>query len=287
MNDIYTMSNIELTQKRTIRFPFPLMRVGEVSTPDYDDLTIRDHEHLEFCIRLSSGEAEAIDELDGKIYKYGFPHLFIKKPGVLHHYTIKSQRRAFFFIYSSEVISLFETCGMDLTSPGIEFNLTPKLQDLLDELTSMLPDSQKYGMAEKFDLIAFQILENIYLQSPVSSGENRENDNSIREIASYLQMNFTKKIDFNELCHKFGISRRSFFRHWAKHYDRTPLQYVMDLKISEAERLLSSNYFQVQEISSRLGFDNSAYFIRAFRRYHDGMTPGEFRKILKQKMTSQ
>jgi len=279
MSEAYKMNNIDLGQKRDILFPFPLVRVGEVNTPERASYNIRDHGHLEFCLRLTSEEPEAVDELDGRIYRYGFPHLFIKKPGVFHRYTVNSSRYAVYLIYSSEMTSRFEACGMVLDPPGIEFKLTTELEKQLAGFLDLFPVSQEHGMAEKFDLCAFQLLESIYLQRSAPSGANSESDRRIREMASYLQLHFTAGINMDVLCQKFNVSRRSFFRHWARHYDISPLQYIMDLRIREAARLLSTQNLQVQEIADRLGFDNCAYFIQAFRRHHDGMTPGEFRRL--------
>ena len=43
-------------------------------------------------------------------------------------------------------------------------------------------------------------------------------------------------------------------------------QYILDLKIIEAKRLLLFSKFNINEISSQLGFDDSSYFSRIFKK---------------------
>lgn len=269
---------LHLSQKRDIKFPFPLSSAGEFTTPSNVNYSMN-YNTLEFCLRLRSDDLEARDELDGETYHYRFPHLFIKRPGVPHRYRVKSSRYAIFFIYPPDLLPEFEKIGMSSSPPGIEFDLTPELENLIDRFIALIPRSHTRGAAEKFDLIAFQAIENIYMRKFVATDQEGDTaENKIREIASYLQLHFADRVDINDILETFDMSRRRFFREWAKRYELSPLQYINDLKIKEAKRLLSLQNIQVKEISERLGFDNYSYFIQMFRRYTDGVPPGEYRK---------
>ncbi len=271
---------VDLSHKRDIEFPFMLNTAGIIQTSDLEHYDMNYHT-LEFCLRLSSEEEEAVDELGGKIYRNQFPHLFIKRAGVRHRYTINSSRHAIFLIYPPELESAFSAIGISVESPGFEFKLTSELEKLLDIFLALIPQSQNRGIAEKFDMISFQIIENIFMQKFLPKASESSTDDIIREIASYLQVHFADTIDLNSICRKFGISRRSFFRNWSRLYDHTPLQYILDLKLREAERLLLTRDIRIKEVAAMLGFDNHSYFIQAFRRTHGGITPGEFRRKCK------
>ncbi|MGE9292414.1 MAG: hypothetical protein ACQKBW_02280, partial [Puniceicoccales bacterium] len=91
---------ISLNQQRDIRLPFQLSVVGTVKTPSLETYKIYGRSELEFCLRLRSAEEEAVDLIDGKTYRYRFPHLIIKRPDVSHEYTVHSAREAIFLIYS-------------------------------------------------------------------------------------------------------------------------------------------------------------------------------------------
>lgn len=57
----------------------------------------------------------------------------------------------------------------------------------------------------------------------------------------------------------------------------TPIEYIRITKIQEARDLLLTKDYSVAEVSQSLGFCNTSYFIREFRRIYD-MTPSQYRK---------
>lgn len=59
-----------------------------------------------------------------------------------------------------------------------------------------------------------------------------------------------------------------------------PIEHIRMLKMQEAKELLLNQNYSVAEISQSLGFCNTSYFIREFKRTYD-VTPARFRKITK------
>lgn len=57
----------------------------------------------------------------------------------------------------------------------------------------------------------------------------------------------------------------------------TPIEYIRFVKMQEAKELLLSKHYSVAEISQSLGFCNTSYFIREFKRVYE-TTPSQFRK---------
>ena len=280
MGTMHRETFIDLRQERAIRLPFQLAQTGAVISADFMRYEIRDHRHLEFCLRLSSPEPYAIDELDGKRFRHAFPHLFIKRPGVFHRYEIHGERRALFMIYPSESAALFDAAGMRIDSPGIEFTITPRLEALFEQYRALFPISQQYGAAEQFDLLALQILETVFLQHQTVLPPHDETERKLREICSRFQLHFSEPGILDDAVARFGLSRRSFFRHWHETFSTTPAQAVLDLKIQEARRLLAARSLQIQEIADRLGFQCASYFIQVFKR-HCGMTPNAYRHAMR------
>ena len=266
---------VYLPQGRKISLPFRLDAVGTVQTPPLLDYDFNDHGNLEFCLRLSSTEPEAYDELDGIHYSSGFPHLFIKSPHCRHRYKVLGKRNAIFFIYPSGSVPLFESVGMHLTPAALEFQITPELSRLLREFRNLCRHSQEHNVADRFDLHCLRILQVIYLQQPHSP--QRRYEKEIREIASYFQVNLDTHLRGEEVGEMFGLSRRNFFRYWKLYYPKPPAEYLTDLRMREAIRLLTTRPLQIQEIAAVLGYADCAYFIRTFRS-RTGLTPGEYRR---------
>ena len=56
----------------------------------------------------------------------------------------------------------------------------------------------------------------------------------------------------------------------------TPMQYILQLRISVAKNYLESSNKNITEIADAVGYDNPLYFSRLFTKY-TGMSPKEYR----------
>ena len=59
----------------------------------------------------------------------------------------------------------------------------------------------------------------------------------------------------------------------------SPMQYIISLRIANAQRLLGTMDYNVTEIASIVGYDNPLYFSRLFKK-QTGLSPSEYRKHL-------
>ena len=60
----------------------------------------------------------------------------------------------------------------------------------------------------------------------------------------------------------------SYFRKLFKAYSgMSPIDYQIQMKISHAKRLLQTNTMSISEISDTLGFFDTAYFCKLFKKY--------------------
>ena len=80
-----------------------------------------------------------------------------------------------------------------------------------------------------------------------------------------------------------GISKElgrscSYISHvFKKNTGRSIRAYCNELKLFEAQKLLTSTDLSVTEIAFEAGFEDTAYFIRLFRELY-GITPNKYRK---------
>jgi YesN/AraC family two-component response regulator len=62
--------------------------------------------------------------------------------------------------------------------------------------------------------------------------------------------------------------------------NQTFVDYVLQLRMNEAERLLTHTSLRISEIAQRLGYADISYFSNTFKRFK-GRSPSEFRKNVK------
>ena len=78
------------------------------------------------------------------------------------------------------------------------------------------------------------------------------------------------------LCH---VSRATFARHFRELYHLAPLEWVTQIRMVLAARLLREKTYGISKIAEECGYQSQAAFSRAFK-LHQGQTPAQFRKLL-------
>lgn len=79
-----------------------------------------------------------------------------------------------------------------------------------------------------------------------------------------------------------NMSKSAFSRFFKLHSGRCLSDYVIDVRMGNAARLLLDTDDTVANISFKVGFNNLSNFNRTFRRLK-GCTPTEFRQIYRKK----
>ena len=152
------------TLPRRISFPFPLAIFSCSEGLAAGHVVRRLESELEFCFRFSSTEKEAEDCIDDHAYRTGFPFLLIRKPDILHKHRINGVREALSLYYNGDLMEKFESIGFDLTLPGRSFVRTEEIDALVSRMRGLTGIIELPGIVEKMDLLAFQLLETVFLQ---------------------------------------------------------------------------------------------------------------------------
>ena len=105
----------------------------------------------------------------------------------------------------------------------------------------------------------------------------------IQEIDSAIRFfheNYHTPISIEEYASSHHMSVSWFIRSFKEYTGSTPTQYILSLRISNAQTLLGSTNYNITEIAEIVGYDNPLYFSRLFRK-QSGMSPSEFRNRLR------
>lgn len=111
------------------------------------------------------------------------------------------------------------------------------------------------------------------------SGWGAEIPSFIDKVRDYCLMHVDRELTVDELATVAGYSRYHFIRQFHKYYGMSPMEFVADLKMRLAVRLLQTEKLTVKEVADRCGFSSASYFCKVFLKHH-GKTPAQFRDFL-------
>ena len=110
--------------------------------------------------------------------------------------------------------------------------------------------------------------------------EKKYSDSSMREIhraMHFFQEYYAQEINIAEYAASRGFSASWFLQCFRQITGSSPLQYILKLRLSNAQSLLENTDYPIGEIADAVGYDNALYFSRLFRK-HIGMSPREYRR---------
>lgn len=106
---------------------------------------------------------------------------------------------------------------------------------------------------------------------------NDKHRERIRCMVTYIKKYYGEDIRLKDIASAASIGERECLRCFHSFMGKPPKQFVREIRLGNAEKLLGTTTFSIKEIGERCGFRDSGYFSRVF---HDeyGISPREYRK---------
>lgn len=99
---------------------------------------------------------------------------------------------------------------------------------------------------------------------------------TLRKVEEYIHANISHPISLRDLSDVAGLSTRHMLRAFRESKGLPPHRYILELRLREARRILSSTDDSITDIALACGFRQSQYFSTIFRRVY-GISPSLFR----------
>ena len=106
------------------------------------------------------------------------------------------------------------------------------------------------------------------------------NEGKINLAKQFIRRNYQKKLTLADLAQKTCLSPKYFSRFFRKHAGMGYNEYKIKLKMEEAKSLLNKTSCNINQVSDKLGYENTESFIRQFKKL-TGRTPVEYRVKIK------
>ena len=108
----------------------------------------------------------------------------------------------------------------------------------------------------------------------VTSRESRR----VNKVKEYIAQHYTEEIKLDDLAGLVAMSPSAFSRFFKQYTGRGPVDYIIDVRMGVAARMLVDTTTSVSEICYACGFNNLSNFNRTFKARR-GYTPRDFRAL--------
>ncbi|QZE13176.1 AraC family transcriptional regulator [Halosquirtibacter laminarini] len=219
-------------------------------------------------------EGYGINVIDFKEYQIRPNRLFLVKPNQVHNWSYSEDTKGHIIVCEQHMIdhaflSLFCQSYIDIFPSEERF--------LLNTFTTLLSDdSLEDDMREKLINIGINYLfAHIHRNHKPPKLLEKESQ-IILQFSELIYQNISENIPIKTLVEKLKITNDQLSLICQNRLGKSTKSHILELKITEAKRLLYFSQRSIKEISYQLGFEDNSYFARIFKQ-KVGVSPKQFR----------
>ena len=181
--------------------------------------------------------------------------------------------------YSEYPAEGFKVDALDyLLKPGTEEELVTVLEEairLLNERTDGLREDRKEILPKKQEK-----------KKDIQPESGNIRMSAVAEnIRQYISMHYKEDISLQSVAEEMNYSDAYFCKIFKQCFDKSFIVYLTEFRMEQAKQLLADVRINVKDISTNVGYRDSNYFAKVFKRAV-GSTPTEYRmEVLKQMET--
>ncbi|MBE6739612.1 MAG: AraC family transcriptional regulator [Ruminococcaceae bacterium] len=105
-------------------------------------------------------------------------------------------------------------------------------------------------------------------------------DTTVKKSIEYINKNICKNITVKSICDEINVSKSAFYKSFKSVLNISPNQYINSQKILKAKELIKISDMSIKEISFYLGFTNTTYFYKLFKKI-TGVTTNKYKSMIR------
>lgn len=166
---------------------------------------------------------------------------------------------------------------------GLNFSMEAimKVYSILDIISSM---QERFEQFLSFLKLLYELSQDQHARTLASSSyanvEYDEESRRVRKVKDYIAEHYHEPLRLEQLSGLTGMTPSALSRFFRQHTGRTIMDYIIDIRLGNAARLLVDTTIGIAEICYECGFNNLSNFNRTFKARR-GYTPRDFRALFK------
>ena len=218
--------------------------------------------------------------VNGKTYTVKENNVFLIFPNhVVSYYPDKNDPWEYcWFEYSGRTVGrLNERAGFSLEKPVCVLN-----ESVEEELVRAFLDMHTSLDGKADDIVALTCLYRFFSvlireQKNAEVSTRSVQSERIKKIVDYINENFSDpRLSVEEIAKFANLNESYLSRFFKKMMGLPPSKYIIDLRMQRAAILLKREDISVKVVAMSVGYSDSLYFTREFRRYYEN-SPTAFR----------
>lgn len=251
-----------------------LDKIQAEKIPTSQNITIDSKEHL-VMIYIHKGAAHyTYNGIEGEIKKRDIlilnPEHTIQISPVRKIEWIKIDLSGVLFTSSTEIESMDNIFIISDQTQTIKHYLDLALLEFQEQFRG-----SELILRKLIECVMVHVLRHHELSIKDSSIQIRHKE--IDDIKQYIRENFSKKITLDELSNLVDINKYYLIRLFKQQTGLSPIDYLIHVRLSESEKLLTQTSITISKISDIVGFHSPSHFSKTFKEINH-MTPSVYRK---------
>ena len=100
---------------------------------------------------------------------------------------------------------------------------------------------------------------------------------TFKNILEYINENYDKKLYLRNIAGKYYLNAAYCCQLFKKILKKTFSEYLLEIRMDEAKKLLANPEMSIGEIALKIGYDDYHYFSKVFKKYYS-VSPQQYRK---------
>ena len=216
---------------------------------------------------------------DGKEEIVSAGHMVLYKPDEIQKYVyyLEDTPEVFWIHFTgSDVKNILAYHGISLDEHVFYCGVLPDYKALFRKIIQEL-QLCRYGYEDYIASLFNDILLLVDRQQHEQKKATGNVQEQIERAAAYFNENYNTKISIDDYAESLHISTNWFIHNFKQYAGMSPAQYILSLRMVNAQSLLERTTYNIKEISEIVGYENPLYFSRVFKK-EIGKSPAQYRK---------
>ena len=216
---------------------------------------------------------------DGKEEIVSAGHMVLYKPEEIQKYVyyLEDNPEVFWIHFTgSDVKNILAYHGISLDEHVFYCGVLPDYKALFRKIIQEL-QLCRYGYEDYIASLFNDILLLVDRQQHEQKKATGNVQEQIERAAAYFNENYNTKISIDDYAESLHISTNWFIHNFKQYAGMSPAQYILSLRMVNAQSLLERTTYNIKEISEIVGYENPLYFSRVFKK-EIGKSPAQYRK---------